>query len=98
VLERRTTLTVDYQLDVAYFTTRMRHSYKTSWSLHNVITDAFAATSGFNEVNELGYLLVQSVGVVSGDEYQHVILDSVGDGMHVFWLRRRVRRTLRNCG
>jgi hypothetical protein len=35
----------------------------------------------FNEVAELGYLLSQSVGLVPGDEYQLVILASVGDGM-----------------
>ncbi len=35
----------------------------------------------FNEVAELGYLLSQSVCLVPDDEYQLVVLDSVGDGM-----------------
>jgi hypothetical protein len=37
-----------------------------------------AATSGFNEVTELGYLLSRSAGLVIGDEYELAILDSVG--------------------
>jgi hypothetical protein len=32
-------------------------------------------------VAELGYLLSQSVCLVPDDEYQLVVLDSVGDGM-----------------
>jgi hypothetical protein len=37
--------------------------------------------SDFKEVTESGYLLSQCVGLVPGDEYQLVILDSVDHGM-----------------
>jgi hypothetical protein len=38
-------------------------------------------SSRLYEVTELGHLLWQSVGLVPGDDYQIVILDSIGDGM-----------------
>jgi hypothetical protein len=41
------------------------------------MTGAGVAASGFNEMIELGYLLSQSVGLISGDEFQFVILPSV---------------------
>jgi hypothetical protein len=55
--------------------------YETSWSLQSLTTGAAVAASGFNEVTEFGSLLSQSVGMVPGDEYQLMILDSVGDGI-----------------
>jgi hypothetical protein len=42
---------------------------------------AVVAVHGFNGVSELFLLLSQSVGLVSGDEYQFWTLDSVGDGL-----------------
>jgi hypothetical protein len=41
-------------------------------------TDAVVAASGINAVTEFGYFMSQSVGLVPGDAYQLVILDSVG--------------------
>ena len=35
----------------------------------------------YRESHDLGHLLWQSVGLVPGDDYQVVILDSIGDGM-----------------
>jgi hypothetical protein len=46
-----------------------------------VATSVVAAASGFNEVTELGYWLSQFVGLVTSDEYQLVIHDSVAGGM-----------------
>jgi hypothetical protein len=65
---------VDYLLDVAYD----EYPNETSWSL---TTGAVVAASGFDEVTASGFFLSESVGLVPGDEYQLVILDSVGDGM-----------------
>jgi hypothetical protein len=45
------------------------------------MTSAVVAASGYNEVNEFGYLSSQSVDLVPDDEYQFVILDSIGDGV-----------------
>jgi trypsin len=67
----------DYRLDVAYD----EYPYETSWSLQSLTTGAVVAASGFDEVTESGFFLSESVGLVPGDEYQLVILDSVGDGM-----------------
>jgi hypothetical protein len=44
------------------------------------------------EVTELGHLLWQSIRLVPGDDYQVVILDSIGDGM---CLGYRVAYTIR---
>jgi hypothetical protein len=68
---------VDYRLDVAYD----EYPYETSWSLQSLTTGAVVAASGFDEVTESGFFLSESVGLVAGDEYQLVILDSSGDGM-----------------
>ena len=68
---------VDYRLDVTYDD----YPYETSWSLQSLTTGAVVAASGFGEVTGLGFFLSESVGLVPGDEYQLVILDSVGDGM-----------------
>jgi hypothetical protein len=70
-------VSVDYWLDVTYDDL----PYETSWSLRSLTTGAVVAASGFGEVTELGFFLSESVGLVPGDEYQLVILDSVGDGM-----------------
>jgi hypothetical protein len=77
VVGRSTGPTVDYRLDVAYDD----YPYETSWSLQSLTTDAVATAFGFSEGTERGYLLSQSAGLVPGNEYQLVILDSVGDGM-----------------
>jgi hypothetical protein len=76
VVGRSTGPTVDYRLDIAYDD----YPYLMCWSLQSLTTGAVVAASGFNEVAEFGYLLSHSVGLVPGDEYQLVILDSVGDG------------------
>jgi hypothetical protein len=55
-------------------TTRVRPSGR------YITTCAFVAASGFNEVTEFGHLSSQPVGLVPDEEYQRVILDSVGDG------------------
>jgi hypothetical protein len=68
---------VDYRLDVAYD----NYPEETSWSLQSLTTGEDVATSGFNEVTESGFFLSGSVSLVAGDEYQLVIIDSVGDGM-----------------
>ena len=68
---------VDYRLDVTYD----NYAYETSWSLQSLTTGAVVAASGFDEVTESGFFLSESVGLVPGDEYQLVILDSMGDGM-----------------
>jgi hypothetical protein len=66
---------VDYLLDAAYD----EYPNETSWSL---TTGAVVAASGFDEVTaSVFFFLSESVGFVPGDEYQLVILDSVGDGM-----------------
>ena len=39
------------------------------------------ASDSYEHFSESCYLLSQSVGLVPGDEYQLVILDSMGDGM-----------------
>jgi hypothetical protein len=70
-------VSVDYRLDVTYDDLPS----ETSWSLRSLTTGAVVAASGFGEVTELGFFLSESVGLVPGDEYQLVILDSVGDGM-----------------
>jgi hypothetical protein len=44
---------------------------------------AVVAAFGCNEVTEFGHLSSQSVDLVSDDEYQLVMLDSVGDGSAV---------------
>jgi hypothetical protein len=54
-------------------TTRVRRSGR------YIKTCAFVAASGFSEVNEFGQLSSQPVGLVPDEEYQLVILDSVGD-------------------
>jgi hypothetical protein len=41
-------------------------------------TGAVVAAYVFKEAAELGYLWLQSVGLVLGDEYELTILDSVG--------------------
>jgi trypsin len=69
--------TVDYRLDVTYDD----FPGETSWSLQSLTTGVVVAASGFGEVTGLGFLLSQSVGLVPNNEYQLVILDSVGDGM-----------------
>jgi hypothetical protein len=46
-----------------------------------ITTCAVVAASGFNEVSEFSYLSSQSISLVSGDEYQLVILYSVDDGV-----------------
>jgi hypothetical protein len=69
--------TVDYPLAVAC----NDYLYDTSWSLHNLTTGAVEAASGFKRVTEFCYLLSQSVGLVPRDEYQLLILDSVGSGI-----------------
>lgn len=68
---------VDYRLDVTYD----EYPYETSWSLQSLTTGAVVAESGFDEVSEMGFFLSEAVGLVPSDEYQLVILDSVGDGM-----------------
>jgi trypsin len=68
---------VEYRLDVAYD----EYPNETSWSLQSLATGEVVAASGFNEVTESRFFLSESVGLVPGDEYQLVILDSVGDGM-----------------
>jgi trypsin len=68
---------VDYRLDVIYD----NFPEETSWSLKSLTTGAVAAASGFGEVTELGFSLSDAVVLVPGDEYQLIILDSVGDGM-----------------
>jgi hypothetical protein len=73
VVGRRTGAVVDYLLD--------EYPYDASWSLQSLTTGYVVAASGFDEVAELCYLLSQSVGVVPGDEYQLVVLASVGGGM-----------------
>ncbi len=70
-------MSVDYRLDVTYDDLPSG----TSWCLRSLTTGAVVAASGFGEVTELGFFLSESVGLVPGDEYQLVILDSVGDGM-----------------
>jgi trypsin len=72
---------VDYRLDVAYD----EYPYETSWSLQSLTTGAIVAASGFDEVTESFLFFSESVGLVPGDEYQLVILDSVGDGMCCFF-------------
>jgi hypothetical protein len=67
----------EYRLDVAYD----EFPNETSWSLQSLTTGEVVAASGFNEVTESSFFLSESVGLVPGDEYQLVILDSVGDGM-----------------
>jgi hypothetical protein len=44
-------------------------------------TCAVVAIPGFDAVTEMGYLLSQSVGLGPGDEYELVILDSVGEAI-----------------
>jgi hypothetical protein len=68
---------VDYRLDVIYDS----FPSETSWSLQSLTTGAVVAASGFGEVTELGFFLSESIGLVPGDEYQLVILDSADDGM-----------------
>jgi trypsin len=70
-------VSVDYRLDVTYDDL----PYETSWSLRSLTTGAVVAASGFGEVTELGFSLSDAVVLVPGDEYQLIILDSVGDGM-----------------
>ena len=45
------------------------------------MTCAVVAASGFNEVTEFAHESSQSDRLVPDDEYQLVMLDSVGDGM-----------------
>jgi hypothetical protein len=66
-----------YRLDVVYD----NYAYETSWSLQSLTTGASVAASGFGDVTESGFFLSESVDLVPGDEYQLVILDSIGDGM-----------------
>jgi hypothetical protein len=65
------------RLDIAYDDCL----YETSWSFHRLTTGTVVATSGFKAVTEFGYLLSQFVGLVSGDEHQLVIHDSVAGCM-----------------
>jgi hypothetical protein len=44
-------------------------------------TCAAVAAFGYNEVTDFGHLSSQSVDLVSDDEYQLVMIDSVGEGM-----------------
>jgi hypothetical protein len=44
-------------------------------------TCTVVAAFGYNEVTEFGHLSSQSVDLVSDDEFQLVMLDSVGDAM-----------------
>jgi trypsin len=77
VVGRNPVADVEYRLDVAYDA----YPNETSWSLQSRTTGAVVASSGFNEVAESSFFLSESVGLVPGDEYQLVILDSIGDGM-----------------
>jgi hypothetical protein len=70
---------VDYRLDVAYDD----YPYETSWSLQRVSRPVLLLSrlSSLYEVTELGHLLWHSVGVIPGDDYHFVILNSIGDGI-----------------
>jgi hypothetical protein len=45
------------------------------------MTCAVVAAFGYSEVTDFGHLSSQSVDLVSDDEYQLVMIDSVGEGM-----------------
>jgi hypothetical protein len=68
---------VDYRLDVTY------DSYpdETSWSLRSLTTGAAVAASSLTEAVAPGSFLSEPVGLVPGDEYELVLLDTAGDGM-----------------
>lgn len=68
---------VAYRLDVTYDD----YPYETSWSLKSRATGKVVASSGFDEVFTPSFSLSQDVELVTGDEYDLEILDSVGDGM-----------------
>jgi hypothetical protein len=57
---------------------------RVSWSLQSLTTGAVAAVSDFNEVTEFDYLMLQSVGVVPGNEYQLVVC-GYGDRSAAFY-------------